>query len=85
MLQSKQYAVSWHLFDFHIIYSLPDVVRKCLAGLLFLLEPEDTTASAAGTDRRVIRGEANNAHSITKVMFWIVAAILFSLAIGQLR
>lgn len=85
MLQPKQYAASWHLFDFHVLSSLPDVLRKCLAGLAFLLIPEDTTDSAAGKDRRVTRGEVNTAHSIAKVMFWIVVAILLSIAIGQLR
>ena len=85
MLQSKQYAASWHLFDFHLISSLPDVLRKCLAGLVFVLIPEDTTDSAAGRDRRVTRGETSTVHSIAKMMFWIVVAIILSLSIGQLR
>lgn len=85
MLQPKQYAASWHLFDFHVLSSLPDVLRKCLAGLAFLLIPEDTTDSAAGRDRRVTRVEASNGRSIAKITFWIIMAIILTLSIGQLR
>lgn len=85
MLQSKQYSESWQLLDFQVFSSLPDVLRKCLEELIFLVIPEDTTASAADRHQKVRRVQARNTRSIAKVTFWIVIALIFSLSIGQLR
>lgn len=84
MLESQPIVRSYHYFTVHCPPPLKGFMRKALKGSLHLFIPEDTSNDIPWLHNGRSAQSQIKTRDLAKSLFWIVAAILSALVIGQL-
>jgi len=85
MLESKQHAHFRYFLDFYAPNPIHDLVKRYLRKLTYFFLPEDTTDHAGSWPSETNSLETTRNSSTFKVALWVVVAIAFTLAVGQLK
>lgn len=83
MIGSKQQTHFWHFTSISIT-PISGLLRKVLKELAYLCCPEDTTDNIGHLQTEMTYSKAIGACHVLKGVFWVIVAIVVSVAIGQL-
>ncbi len=78
MMESNQQTQFASFFNYSISKSITDFAKKCILNLVYIFHPEDTLVTVSDL-------ADNKTRSTVKVLFWVAVAMVFSLAVGQLK
>jgi hypothetical protein len=84
MLESTQGSFMSQGQGFNPIHPVTEFRRAGASALIQLVSPEDTSESVGGRIHRGIQYDGNSVGGAIKLVFWMAAAIVLSILIGQL-